>query len=65
MVHASSRFYWTLFFSCIVAASRDACHSLLFIDTMGGGGGGWHLLCGVVAPGEGMIIAGAWMMHEL
>ena len=63
VVRVSSRFYRTLFFSCVVAASRDACHSLLFVDTMGGGL--WRLFCGIVAPGEGMIIAGAWMMHEL
>ena len=42
VVHASSRFYRMLFFSCVVAVSRDACHGLLFVDTMGGGL--WH--CG-------------------
>ena len=42
VVHASTRFYRMLFFSCVVAVSRDACHGLLFVDTMDGGL--WH--CG-------------------
>ena len=62
-MRVSSRFYRTLFFTCVVAESRDACHSLLFVDTMGGGR--WRLFCGIVAPREGMTFAGAWMMHEL
>ena len=63
VVRASSRFYRTLFFSCVVAVSRDACHGFLFVDTTGGGRG--VCFCGIVAPGEGMIIASTWMMHEL